>query len=223
MFFVVSGIALAVSCSGNFLDTPLPANVFAPEIRTAPENLCSMKFSEDESIMTSIVFSSCSSWKAVLPSDCGWLRSDIESDLNFSKTPREYTLRLDADENLSGSDRSAVVVINTSEGDLSIPVTQQKCTPTLELISPQELQLPCDGVDVTIDIRCNVDWNALVAGGASASVEFVCASGSRSGAVRLRVNPNLDASRTKTATIIVRAEGCEDLYVSITQAKYTAE
>lgn len=213
---------LLVSCNGNFLDTPVadPQDTFSA--RAEEISVEAASFYEMDLVTGFVRFTSSLSWRASLPEGCEWMEiNGREEELNLSGQAREYEVQLILNDNLSSEERSGSVTIHTGIGEKKVRIRQEALSPVLSLVSPEIVNVPCDGGDVEITVRSNVEWRVSVGEGATAIVTPEITEGYKTYGFSLNVFPNVDEENGKTATIIISAEGCESVSVVINQAKYT--
>lgn len=214
-----AAMLLAVSCTkGNFLDTDMSEGEVSVSAPLSELNIPSASFLQSEPVSGSLEFFSNYNWKAEVLQN--WIGISNESDINLSEVTKSYSIPFTAEDNTGSTPRTATILISSSDKRLEIKVTQEAFKPNLQLASAAEIAVPCEGGEYEAEITSNTNWNVRTADGASAEVTLISSNGVKSASFRFRIGSNLDETGDKTATLVISAPGCEDIAITVKQARY---
>lgn len=214
-----AAMLLAVSCSeGNFLDTDMSEGGVNVSALLSELNIPSASFLQSEPVSGSLEFFSNYNWKAEVLQN--WIGISNESDINLSGVTKAYSIPFQAEDNTGSTPRTATILISSSDKRLELKITQEAFKPTLLLASAAEVTVPCEGGEYEAEITSNTSWSVRTADGASAEITLISSNGVKSASFRFKVGSNLDENEDKTATIVISAPGCEDIAITVKQARY---
>lgn len=210
-------IPLLASC--NIMDEKMEEST--PHLAGSSEVVVAeaASFFESGTLESPLVLTANRSWTASFQPEVSWARlSTLTSALNLGKVSRDYELLFFFDENESGDPRETNILFSIDGDQLIVPVRQEAFVPVLEVKGESIFaDIPETGEEISIPIRSNTRWTAETDASSTASVSLSAKSGSRSGVLGIKVKPNVDISSPKTATVILRAEGCGDVAINISQ------
>lgn len=214
-------LSLFVSCSGaNFLDTDISEGGTSLSGPKEQVEIPSASFFAAEKILEGAVFRANYNWKAEVSES--WIELINDSDINLSGVSKTYVIPFRAEDNPSPLPRTATLEIKSGGKTLKIEITQKDFSPSIALKSSSEISVPCEGGEYTAVISSNTSWIASVAPESTANVNLLLSHGMKSGEIWIKVGSNLDEDAGKSATIVISADGCDNLTITIKQAKYKA-
>lgn len=214
-------MSLFISCSGaNFLDTDISEGGTALSGPEEQVEIPSASFFAEEKILDETGFRANYNWKAEVSES--WIELLNDSDINLSGVSKTYVIPFFAEDNPAALPRTATLEIKSGEKTLKIEIIQKAFEPVISIESPSVISVPCEGGEYTAVISSNTTWEASVAPGSTADVNLLLSHGVKSGEILIKVGSNLDEDEGKSATIVISADGCDDLTITINQAKYKA-
>lgn len=178
-------------------------------------------FYEDQFISDSLIVTANRSWSLNFVSEVPWLEISQTSGINLGKVTKDWPITLAFGDNTDQQERSLELSVSIEGKRVLVPVIQKAFSPVFETDSPTSYNLPETGGEITLNVRSNCTWTAKVAESSSAKVTFdngeTLAQRTKSGSLTLSVEANTDFTERKEATIILSADGVEDITVSLTQ------
>lgn len=171
-------------------------------------------FHADSSVTEIIKITSSRSWSMATTDEVAWMDMSRTDGINLGKVVKEWPVTLAFEDNAS-DERETTLKVTVEDHAVELPVRQKKFEPVLTLESPSSYQLTEDGDTVKINIRCNCNWTAVLSGTAKATLDKN--GGYKSETLQCIVKANLDTSSGKEASIVLSADGAENITVNITQ------
>lgn len=174
----------------------------------------------NEAQEVSLTVTSNRDWSIQKSNSADWL--GIE-DLNFT-APKSgeasKDVKVSVAANSSSQSRTANFYIYSSDAKidiLTITVTQSAQAPFLRVTSSKTVDgIKAEGQEVEITIESNAAWKAQTKEGSTASVSYRPESGSGNGTLVAVVAANAQTV-AQTATVVVSAEGCENIEIVLNQ------
>lgn len=168
-------------------------------------------------VSDTLMVSANRSWNAVVAPDCDWMRAETEGNLNVSGQRLDKTVVLNFDNNLVEQDRSTVLTFCCEGEKYELPVTQKAIVYRLKPYSPTDYpSVEYLGDYIVLRFNCNTDWTARVGEDSTADASIDVTSGSGNGKIAVTFAENKDYEE-KTFSVIVSANGCDDLTFSFVQ------
>lgn len=223
----LSAVVLAVtSCmeeEARFGKASLEVDVASIELE-ADNALQDEPYEQTPSIVEILNVTSSRSWTVSVKTEDGgnWLRPSVKERLNLSGKPETFPLELTADRYRGHEAREAVVSIYAAdmEAPLTVPVTQKPYVPYLEIIADTDVVVPAlDGV-CRVVVKSNAVWSAHIDKVTSTVEPALSAiAGEDTKEMVLTFPANMDEQQTRTAVLVVEAEGCEPESVALVQGQ----
>ena len=216
LILLATGMAMLVlSCNqGSILDSDFAKADACLDLGTEVVEVDPASFHADSSVTEIIKITSSRSWSLAINDDVPWLETSHTSGINIGKVLKEWPVTLTFEDNQTES-RETTINVTVEGNSVVLPVRQKKFEPVLTLESPASYHLAENGDTISLSIRSNCNWTATLSGTAKASLSKE--TGFKSGDLLCIVKTNLDTSSEKEATIVLSAEGAEDVIINITQ------
>lgn len=148
-----------------------------------------------------------------------WGSLDIQDHGNLTGVTDEVRLTVSFFRNRSTSPIEGCLDIYASGGKiLSIPIVQEGAVYRLDAATDTD-EASCLPGSVVINVQSNTEWTVKIGDESTAEVSLDRDNGIDDGQIVVSFAENLDAGKTKTAEIIISADGCPDKVVRIVQAK----
>lgn len=148
-----------------------------------------------------------------------WGKLDITDHANLTNVTDTVDLNIIFTRNLSESPVNGVLNLY-AEGEkmLSVPVVQSGAVYRLSA-DADKLSVSCLKDTVKVYVDCNTSWSASLSEATTADVILDNETGFDPDTLLVIFNQNLDAVNTKLASVILKAQSCEDCAINITQEK----
>lgn len=201
----------------------LSADVTSVEV-DANGDLYRNPFSDEPSVLNdTVMVSSSRSWTVAVKTEDGgnWVRLSLNERLNVSGTLETVPLVLTFDRYKGSQDRKATMTIYAADmaEPLVIPVVQKAFVPVLEVSSDgAPAVVPSIGGQCYMMVKSNTGWTASVDESRSTVVPVLSMlEGEGSHAVLLTFPDNANEESARIATLLVKAQGCEDCVLEFVQ------
>lgn len=146
-----------------------------------------------------------------------WAYLSEEGFLNLSKKTVTKEIKIIFLPNKINIPNKGVLEIY-SEGKLSKSIAINQLAAVYRLDAQVEsTDVSAAAGDVIIKVNCNTAWTARVADGATANATLPVSSGYESGELKVKFGENFSTKETKSASIIISAEDCEDKIIAFNQ------
>ena len=170
-------------------------------------------------VRDTITISSNRSWSASLSSGEDWLELETLEDLNLEERTKNVRIALKASDN-RGRRRSASILFSASGLSEAVEIIQNSITPRLDVKEKNDYgSVAPDAAVYPLTIISNMAWTAEVAASSADYVSLDRDSGEGNGTVNISLTENGDAVNSRTAEVVFKAEGCEDVIVTFVQSR----
>lgn len=170
-------------------------------------------------VRDTITLSSNRSWNASLTSGEDWLELETLEDLNLEERTKNVRIALKASDN-RGRRRSASILFSASGLSETVEVIQNSRTPRLDVKEKNDYgSVGPDAAVYPLTIVSNMAWTAEVAASSAEYAGLDRNSGEGNGTVNISLAENGDAVNSRTAEVVFKAEGCEDVIVTFVQSR----
>lgn len=175
-----------------------------------------------EATSSSITIKSNRQWSIKTTGNIDWLTIDPVSGGEDGDEVKSSNVSLSITANEIMEKRSCVFYIESKDPELDlvkVSIEQNAGIAMLDVKTAKTVDdIPAEGLQVDIEICSNTAWTVAVKEGATAEVTPDKTSGSGNGTVRVGVAEN-KLPETKTATVVISAEGCDAVEVVLNQKK----
>ncbi len=174
-------------------------------------------FHENEQVTDIVTLTSSRSWSLAPVVEADWMKISRDNGLNLGKVLKNWVIDFAFEDNILSEERLVDLAISIDGDKILFPIRQKAFSPVLELSSENSYTVPEVGDTITLDIRCNCNWTAQVGQNSTAKVSLAQTGGYKSGTLDVYIKANSDTQSGKEATVIISAEGAQDLTVNLTQ------
>ena len=181
-------------------------------------------YTDTPALAVTVNVTSSRSWTLAVETEDGgnWLKPSVKERVNVTGKNEIVPLQLSIDRYKGIEQRTAVVYIYAAdmEEPLMIPVTQKPFSPSLEVISDPDFEIPALDGECRVIVKSNTVWTARVDMEASTVEPALSAiTGEDTEELVLIFPTNLDEEQVKTAVLVVEAEGCQPQRVTFVQGR----
>lgn len=212
IFLTVGGVAfmlplLMLSSCSNWkpLDSIGELSIDRSSISVLADN-------EDGSRVTdTLKVSSNRSWSVRAEGEPDWLTLSVGGDLNVSGAGRDVYLVVSFDNNTALQDRNSTLVFTSEDRKIEVPVKQGKIVYRLKPISPTyEPAVSHLGATYVVEFNSNTSWTAEPKPTSTTTAILSKTSGVGNGRIVVTIPENHEYE-TRNYTLVLKAEGCQDL------------
>lgn len=148
-----------------------------------------------------------------------WAKLDISDHANLTNVTDTVDVNITFSRNFDQTPVHGVLnVYSEGEKVLSLPIKQNGAVYHLSATA-DKASVSCLADTVKVFVDCNTSWNALIAEETTADVVLANNEGFDPDTLIVAFRQNLDAIRGKDAKIILSAESCEDVIITLSQDK----
>lgn len=212
--------AIVFACAdGSILDTRYSETEAGAGFEPARIEVPGASFHADKAVCDTFVVTSNRSWSLAPAEEASWLEIHHEPGINLGKVTQKWPVSLVFADNFFEQDRNVDLSLTIDGDSFLIPVCQKAFAPVLELESSLSgTDAVADtGAELALSVRSNCRWRASLDASSDAEVEISPSEGYKSDSLHLHVKPNGDLYSGKTATVVLSAEGVEDVRIDIAQ------
>ena len=180
-------------------------------------------------VADTLVVTSNRSWAAALQSNVDWVEIGTDESLNISQVMEDVRIPLKFKDNDTESARSVVLRLTSEAGYRDVTIRQKAIRYRLALSegsdsrivagkTSYESSVICEPDTCVLCLNSNTAWTARILEGNTADVKLDVTSGEGIGKVKVIFGENEDPDSGKQATVVVSADGCDDIRVAVNQA-----
>ena len=217
LILLAASIMVASSCTQSLLDSNLSENDSILSLDKTAIEVEAASFHADENVTENFSVISSRSWSLAPVVESPWLGISRDFGLNLGKVNKTWPVDLSFEDNTLSEDRQVDLSISIEGDRILLPVIQKGFKPVLTLESENSFTIPEVGDTVTVLIKSNCKWTARLAESSTALVTLSSAEGYKSDSLNVFVKANSDTHSAKEATIVLSAEGAEDVTIAIAQ------
>ncbi len=217
-FSLLACLALAFSACSTENNPP-----FVAEMSVTPSEPINLPSEAETGVKASFTVSSNESWGIRVLDDSGveaeWLELSVYEYTNMSGRIEDITVYVTVEDNTVNQARSATIVITSEKCEKRVTLTQSSAVYYLRTTTVSPVSVGCAGGEARVAVESNTDWTAAIADGATADVTLGTTSGNGTGEIVLTFGANEDIAARKTATLVISADGCDDVTVVLEQER----
>lgn len=145
------------------------------------------------------------SWSAFFEPAVDWITLSTSESENIARTEEATVINLTFDNNEDNTrERSTSLIVSTAEGRISIPISQGKQVPYINLITPARVEdIACMEDVSVVKFGSNIQWKARIEEGATAQVTLDKESGKYDGEIAVSFAENMDVDLTPEAVLVL--------------------
>lgn len=157
-------------------------------------------------IEKSITVSSNRSWSAFLSPEVDWVKLSVTEFENIARSEENTVINLNFENNQDRStSRETMLCISTADGQLKIPVAQNKQVPYIRLVSsPQVTDIVCQEDTSVVSFVSNTSWTATIMEGATAKVSLDKSAGAYSDEIKVYFKENEETDIEPEAVLLLK-------------------
>lgn len=217
---IFSVSVMSIACAdGSLLDSNLLEKEAVLSTDKTSIEVEAASFYADKQIADTLVVTSSRSWSVAPAVETAWLKISYALGINLGKVTKQWPVSLVFEDNLLPQDRSSELILTIDGDEVRVPVTQKALTPVLELESAASYDdISYLGADLALRVRSNCLWTASVEPSSDSDMlEILNAEGLKTDSLRISVKPNTNLYFGRTATVVLKAEGANDVRVTVSQ------
>ena len=217
LMLLAASMTVTVSCTLSIWDSNLAENESILNFDKTSVEVEAASFHADEKVTDTVIVTASRSWSLAPVVESPWLSVSRDNGLNLGKVRKEWPVIMSFEDNTLSEERLVDLSVSIEGDRVLLPVKQKAFTPVLTLKSESIFNIPEVGDTVTLEIRSNSRWTARVEESSTAKLSLSASEGYKSGSLYVVIQANSDTKSSKEATVVLSAEGVEDVNVSITQ------
>ena len=183
-------------------------------------------------VTDTLVVTANRSWSAYFKTDVDWVEMESDEHLDLSEVMEDVKVVLKFKDNRDGADRSVVLHVTAANGEKDVTIRQKAMKHRLVLMdgtdariaegeSSYEATVRCELDTCVVAFNTNMPWTAKIQEGNTAGVKLSKTSGDGASSMKVYFGENEDSDNTKSAVIVLSADGCDDIKIAFTQLEGT--